>query len=147
LSRKKAEQFMDIAGDEIVICADTIVILDGEILEKPSSEAHARRMLRMLSGRTHTVATAVSWLYNRDIASVLDTAEVTFRNLEEEEISHYIEQYKPYDKAGAYGVQEWIGMVGIERIIGSFYTIMGLPIHKLYTMLRPFIVFNRESDN
>ncbi len=141
LSGKKAAQFTGLVGEEIVICADTLVVVGQEILEKPASRDEGLRMLRRLSGRTHLVVTAVSMLDRGQITSVSDVAEVTFRPLEDEEIIYYLDRFQPYDKAGGYGIQEWIGMIGIERIRGSYYTIMGMPIHKLYTMLRPYIVF------
>lgn len=134
LAREKAEaQIQELAPHEILITGDTVVVLDGERLEKPMDEADATRMLRALSGRTHTVATglAVTTL-EHGIRSALDEASVTFRDLSSDEIAHYIEHYAPYDKAGAYGIQEWIGAIGVERIEGSFYTIMGLPTHLLF---------------
>lgn len=141
LSQKKAEQFQAIAGAEIVIAADTIVVHDGNILEKPASREQGLRMLQKLSGGSHQVITGVSFLQDGIITSISDTAEVTFSTLDETEIVYYLDHYKPYDKAGAYGIQEWIGMIGIDAIRGSFYTIMGLPIHKVYAELKPYMVF------
>lgn len=137
ISREKAEQFRGSRPASLVLTADTVVIADHHILGKPADHADAFRMIRMLSGRSHKVVTAVSLLSEAEIQTVADIAEVYFRNLEDWEINHYIEQYKPFDKAGSYGIQEWIGMVGIEKIEGSFYTIMGLPVQVVYQLLKP----------
>lgn len=137
ISREKAEQFRGNHPGSLVLTADTVVIADHHILGKPADPADAFRMIRMLSGRSHTVVTAVSLLSEGEIQTVADTAEVYFRNLEDWEINYYIEQCKPFDKAGSYGIQEWIGMVGIEKIEGSFYTIMGLPVQVVYQLLKP----------
>ncbi|GGN03185.1 Maf-like protein [Dyadobacter beijingensis] len=137
ISREKAEQFRGIRPGSLVLTADTVVIADHHILGKPADVADARRMIGMLSGRSHKVVTAVSLLSDEGIETVADVAEVYFRDLEDWEINHYIEQYKPFDKAGSYGIQEWIGMVGIDRIEGSFYTIMGLPVQVVYQLLKP----------
>jgi septum formation protein len=138
ISSQKAEVFRNLHPDKIILTADTVVIMGNVILNKPADVTEAFKMLKMLSGRTHQVTTAVSLLSDGKIDTVSDTALVTFRVLEETEINYYIEHYKPFDKAGGYGVQEWIGMVGIERIEGSFYTIMGLPVHRVYQLLKPF---------
>ncbi len=122
--------------DEVLVSADTIVICDGVIMGKPKGEEGARSMLRRLSGRTHQVISAVSVRCNAGTRTLSDTAEVVFRTLTDGEIEHYIGKYNPLDKAGAYGIQEWIGLVGIESIRGSFYTIMGLPTHLLYALLK-----------
>lgn len=137
ISREKAEQFRDQRPGSLVLTADTVVIADHHILGKPVNAEDAFRMIRLLSGRSHKVVTAVSLLSDGVIETVADTADVYFRNLEDWEINHYIEQYKPFDKAGSYGIQEWIGMVGIEKIEGSFYTIMGLPVQVVYQLLKP----------
>lgn len=137
ISREKAVQFRGMRSGALVLTADTVVIADHHILGKPADHADAFRMIRMLSGRSHKVVTAVSLLSDSDIQTVADIAEVYFRNLEDWEINHYIEQYKPFDKAGSYGIQEWIGMVGTEKIEGSFYTIMGLPVQLVYQLLKP----------
>lgn len=137
IARQKAEQFRGIRADSLVLTADTVVIADHHILGKPTDAADAFRMIRMLSGRSHNVVTAVSLLSDDEIHTVADVAEVYFRDLEDWEINHYIEEYKPFDKAGSYGIQEWIGMVGIEKIEGSFYTIMGLPVQLVYQLLKP----------
>lgn len=137
IAGEKAEQFRGIRADSLVLTADTVVIADHHILGKPTDAADAFRMIRMLSGRSHNVVTAVSLLSDGEIHTVADVAEVYFRDLEDWEINHYIEEYKPFDKAGSYGIQEWIGMVGIEKIEGSFYTIMGLPVQLVYQLLKP----------
>lgn len=137
ISREKAVRFRGMRSGALVLTADTVVIADHHILGKPTDHADAFRMIRMLSGRSHKVVTAVSLLSDSDIQTVADIAEVYFRNLEDWEINHYIEQYKPFDKAGSYGIQEWIGMVGTEKIEGSFYTIMGLPVQLVYQLLKP----------
>jgi septum formation protein len=126
-------------GEEITIAADTVVLLQEEILNKPENPAEAATMLRKLSGTTHEVITAVCIREGENYHTFSDTAKVTFRKLEEVEIQHYIAQYKPFDKAGAYGVQDFIGMVGIPRIEGSFYTVMGLPVHLIYEHLKKYI--------
>jgi len=137
ISREKAEQFRRIRPDSLVLTADTLVIAEHHILGKPTDAADAFRMIKILSGRSHKVVTAVSLLSDDIIETASDLAEVYFRDLEDWEINHYIEQYKPFDKAGSYGIQEWIGMVGIEKIEGSFYTIMGLPVQVVYRLLKP----------
>ncbi|SEI61847.1 septum formation protein [Dyadobacter koreensis] len=140
ISTHKAEMFRSLHTDKLILTADTVVIIDDIILNKPKDHIEALSMLNMLSGKTHEVVTAVSLLADDSIYTVSDTAKVTFRLLEKREINLYIERYKPFDKAGGYGIQEWIGMVGIERIEGSFYTIMGLPVHIVYQLLKPFII-------
>jgi septum formation protein len=137
ISREKAEAFRGIRPEHIILTADTVVIADHQILAKPVDQSDAFRMLRVLSARSHEVVTAVSILSDDSIQTVSDSATVYFRELADSEITYYIEQYKPFDKAGSYGIQEWIGMVGIEKIEGSFYTIMGLPVHIVYQLLRP----------
>lgn len=137
LSRLKAEAVLPTLSDnELVITADTVVICDGDVLGKPHDEAEARAMLRRLSGRTHTVVTGVSVTTSKGIITRSASTEVEFAPLREEEIDEYVECYRPLDKAGAYGIQEWIGAAGIKGIRGSFYNVMGLPLHVLYTMLR-----------
>jgi len=138
LARQKAAQFRSGLADELVLCADTIVVVDEVILNKPADAHDAARMLRLLSGRSHRVMTGVCLLSADDEQTLTDTATVTFRDLTDAMIWHYIDHYRPFDKAGAYGIQEWIGMVGIERLEGSFYSIMGLPVHRVYDLLRPY---------
>ena len=139
ISDQKAEMFRNIHNDKLVLTADTVVILDHHILGKPENVSDAYNMLRLLSGKTHKVITAVSLLTDDRITTLSDMALVTFKELEETEINYYIEHYKPFDKAGSYGIQEWLGMIGIEKIEGSFYTIMGLPIQKVYELLKPYV--------
>ncbi|MCE7063681.1 Maf family nucleotide pyrophosphatase [Dyadobacter sp. CY326] len=138
ISKGKAQMFLNARPDSLVLTADTIVVADHEILGKPADEREAFKMLRKLSGKKHIVITSVSLLAGESIQTISDVAEVSLRELEDWEITYYIEQYKPFDKAGAYGIQEWIGMTGVDRIEGSFYTIMGLPVHIVYEMLKPY---------
>lgn len=138
LARQKAECFRDDHDNRLILCADTIVVQGTLILNKPADEQEARNMLRQLSGVTHRVITGVCLLDGDRYTTATDVALVTFRTLQESEINRYIEECRPYDKAGGYGIQEWIGMVGIERIEGSYYTIMGLPTHLVYALLKPY---------
>ena len=135
LAEKKAEYFHLTMKDEIVLTADTVVILKNRILNKPQDQKEAIQMLSDLSGNIHTVMTGVCILSKEKEISFDDTTRVTFASLTPEEISFYVNQYKPYDKAGAYGAQDWIGMVAIEKIEGSYFNVMGLPIHKVYQHL------------
>ncbi len=136
LSEKKGEAYTNaIKPDDVIITADTVVIVGDEIIGKPSSEEKAREMLTKLSGKSHKVITGVTISTATGRCSFSATTKVTFDNLSEEEINYYIEKYRPYDKAGAYGIQEWIGAVGIEGIEGSYYNVMGLPVHQLYKHL------------
>ncbi len=120
--------------DEVLLTADTVVVLDGTILGKPSSEAEAWSMLRLLSGRTHQVLTAVEIQWQTGSSRFIDEALVTFRRLSDDEIRYYVGINGPFDKAGAYGAQDWLGRIGIRRIEGSFYTVMGLPIDRVYAV-------------
>lgn len=138
LARQKAECFGHDHDNRLILCADTIVVQGTLILNKPADEAEVRTMLRYLSGVTHRVITGVCLLDGDRYTTATDVALVTFRPLEDWEIDQYIEECRPYDKAGGYGIQEWIGMVGIERIEGSYYTIMGLPTHLVYDLLKPY---------
>jgi septum formation protein len=135
LAEKKAEFFRLNMKDEIVVTADTVVLLEDRILNKPADRIEAIAMLSALSGQTHTVITGVCILSKEKETSFDDTTEVTFQKLTEEEIEFYVDNYRPYDKAGAYGAQDWIGMVAIEKIVGSYFNVMGLPIHKVYQHL------------
>ncbi len=136
IAREKAEAYLkEIESDELIITADTIVWLDNEVLGKPTDERQAKVMLRMLSGKTHHVITGVCLTTSEFQKSFTTTTEVTFAKLSEEEIDYYVEKYRPLDKAGAYGIQEWIGFVGVEAINGSYFNVMGLPIQKLYKEL------------
>lgn len=136
---KKAEAYKKVmAADHLVITADTVVIVDEEVMGKPHDADDARRMLRKLSGRTHQVTTGVCLTTMQQQRHFSVTTDVTFKQLTDEEINHYITVYKPFDKAGAYGIQEWIGYVGISGLEGSFYNVMGLPTRKLYQCLKTF---------
>ena len=140
MSEGKSEGFhRPLEDDEILITADTIVICSGEVLGKPSDRDDAVRMLRTLSGRQHEVVTAVTIRSNEKKETFSDLAKVRFGELGDSDIEYYIEKYRPFDKAGAYGVQEWIGYIGIESMEGSFYTVMGLPVHKVYRHLKDFL--------
>lgn len=135
LAEKKAGAFRDEITHEIVIAADTVVIVGGQILNKPQHGAEAFAMLRQLSGRMHEVVTGVCLVSAQKKMLFSDRTEVHFRNLSDAEINFYIEKYRPFDKAGAYGAQEWMGMVAVEKITGSYFNVMGLPVHKLYEAL------------
>ena len=130
-----------LAEGEILITSDTMVLLDEKILGKPHSREEAVAMLRTLSGRTHEVITAVTLRDIRRHETVCDSTLVHFRDLTDEEIESYVDRYRPYDKAGAYGVQEWIGYVAITGIEGSFYNVMGFPVHKVYAELIKFAAY------
>ena len=137
LSRLKGKAYAEeIKGNEMVITADTIVILDGKIYGKPKNEDDAIDMLMQLQGRTHIVASGVCVATKEKIVSFTTTTEVTFAPLSREEAAWYVEKYRPLDKAGAYGIQEWIGCAAVARIDGSFYNVMGLPVHQLYNVLK-----------
>lgn len=140
LSRLKSMAFTEeeLPSDYLLITADTVVIAENEILGKPVDKADALRMLRLLSGKTHHVVTGVTVRSKVKTESFSALSEVTFATLDEEEMEHYVDQYRPYDKAGAYGIQEWIGYVGIAGLQGSFYNVMGLPTRKLYQTLKEF---------
>ena len=136
IAASKAKMFVnDIKANELIITADTIVCLDGKILGKPSDKAGALRMLREISGKTHEVITGVSILFGNKITTFTDSTKVTFREMTDNELNYYVERYSPYDKAGAYGIQEWIGLAACSRIEGSFYNVMGLPVEKVYSKL------------
>jgi septum formation protein len=137
LARKKAEAWNgSLAADQVLITADTTVLVDGHLLNKPVDDADALRMLALLSGRSHRVITGVCLRTASGMSSFADTAVVHFRALTADEITYYVARHKPLDKAGAYGVQDWIGYTAVDRIDGSFYTVMGLPMHRVYTALR-----------
>ena len=141
LSAGKSHGFhRPLADDEVLITSDTVVIVDGEVLGKPHSREDAVEMLRKLSGRAHEVVTAVTL---RDCAreeTFSVSTQVHFEPLTQDEIDYYIDKYRPFDKAGAYGIQEWIGYVGISAIEGSFYNVMGFPVHRVWQALQPFLV-------
>lgn len=136
LSKLKADAFSETELQKnIILTADTIVWLDGTELQKPVDLKDAKRMIHLLSGSTHEVFTAITIRTSGKTISHFDRTEVTFRELTEEEINHYVDKYKPLDKAGAYGIQEWIGYIGIEKIEGCYFNVMGLPLRKVYSML------------
>lgn len=135
IAEKKAKAFDEEAGDEIVLTADTIVEIDGKILGKPEDSAHAIEMLQMLSGKVHRVVTGVCLMYKGHVNKFYDVSEVFFRKLTDAEITNYVTNYQPFDKAGAYGIQEWVGVTAIERINGSYTNVVGLPTEKLYQQL------------
>lgn len=140
LARKKAEAFRQELENEIVITADTIVVIDNEILNKPKDESEANQMLRKLSGRQHQVITGVCIMTQENTETFIDIANVFFRELTDAEINYYIKTCRPFDKAGAYGVQDFIGMVGIPRMEGSYFTVMGLPVHRVYEALSKYFL-------
>jgi septum formation protein len=140
LARQKAISFKnEISANEIVITADTIVWCNNNVLGKPPDADAARKMIRELSGNTHEVITGVNLLSVAKERTFADSTKVTFEKLTEEEISFYVEKYKPFDKAGAYGIQEWIGIAACSRIEGSYFNVVGLPVQKLYKELKEFI--------
>ena len=137
LSKVKASAFREeLKADEVLITADTVVCIHDRILGKPADRKEAISMLQELSGNRHLVVTGVSVTTRTEQLSFSSRTDVFFKHLSNEEIEFYVDIYKPFDKAGAYGIQEWIGYIGIERIEGSFYNVMGLPIQKLYETLR-----------
>ena len=140
LSQLKSRAFPATLGErDILLTADTVVVLDGEVLGKPRDREDALRMLRRLAGRRHTVVSGVTLRSQQRMCTFDARTSVWFRNLTDEEIAYYVDTYHPFDKAGSYGIQEWIGYVAIERIEGSFYNVMGLPIQKVYTELNKFL--------
>jgi len=138
IAEKKTKQFPYLREDEIVMAADTTVIINETILGKPTNAEEAEQMLSSLSGRTHHVTTGVCIKDRHQMISFSDTTMVEFKVLTDKEIDYYIKNFEPFDKAGAYGIQEWIGMIGVTRIEGSYFTVMGLPIHKVYEALLKF---------
>lgn len=139
ISREKAAPYKSLIGpDELVITADTIVYVDGEVLGKPHDKADAVRMLKLISGRWHEVITGVTLMTAARERSFAVTTRVRFCNLTDDEINRYVESGLPMDKAGAYGIQEWIGYVGVEAIEGSYFNVVGLPVQRLYRELINF---------
>ena len=137
ISKKKAEAYRTtMQPDELIITADTIVWLDGMVLGKPANEDEAYAMLRKLSGKTHQVITGVTLTTSSFQNSFSVVSDVTFSDLTEEEIDYYVRNYRPMDKAGAYGVQEWIGFIGVTSLRGSYFNVMGLPVQRLYSELK-----------
>ena len=139
LANLKAEPFMDtIADDELVITSDTVVCVDDEVLGKPADKAEAIEMLQKLSGKAHEVISGVCLSTADKQVSFSSSTVVYFKELTDEEITYYVDNYKPFDKAGSYGIQEWIGYIGITSIEGSYFNVMGLPVQKLYEVLSNF---------
>ena len=139
ISGKKAEAYRrTMAEDELIITADTIVYDNDKVLGKPSSREEAINMLTELSGHAHEVITGVTICSRDKMKQLASVSKVFFDNLTEEEIEYYVDKYRPYDKAGSYGIQEWIGFVGVTRIEGSYFNVMGLPIQRLYKELKRF---------
>ena len=137
ISRTKAAAYLQtMSADELIITADTVVVASGEILGKPVDASDAHRMLRLLSGTTHQVITGVCLTTTDHQVAFSVTTDVTFKDLSDEEIHYYIDHYRPYDKAGAYGIQEWIGYIGVTGLHGSYFNVMGLPIQRIYEELR-----------
>ena len=137
ISKKKADAYRPVmAADELVITADTIVWLDGVALGKPVDEADARRMLRNMSGKTHSVFTGVAITTKDSQRCFVAQSDVTFAQLTDDEIDYYSAKYRPMDKAGSYGAQEWIGYIGMSNIVGSYFNVMGLPVQRLYSELK-----------
>jgi septum formation protein len=140
LAYKKAMHFKDeISHNDILITADTIVWCCNKVMDKPADYDEAAEILRTISGKTHEVITGVTFLSESGAHTFSETTKVTFDDLTEEDIRYYINEFKPYDKAGAYGIQEWIGLTGIISIEGSYFNVMGLPVQKLYTELKSYI--------
>ena len=140
LSQGKSHGFhRELDENEILMTSDTLVLCEGHVMGKPHSREEAFDMLRLLSGRSHKVIIAVTVRDSFRMKTVSDTATVHFKELSDDQIAYYIDNYRPFDKAGAYGIQEWIGYMGIERIEGSYFTIMGLPVHLAYELLEEFI--------
>ena len=139
LAELKAEAFRPrLKADQLIITADTIVWLDGKVINKPDDYQGAVEMLKSLSGKKHQVVTGVCLLSTTKKVSFYATTDVWFKPLSDEEINYYLENFHPYDKAGAYGIQEWIGYIGVHRIEGSFFNVMGLPIQSVYEHLKSF---------
>ena len=140
ICKAKADAYRPQLNDNtIAITADTVVILDNKIIGKPKSHEEAFSMIRSLSGRVHEVITAVCIFSKEKCEEFYASTEVHFSEIADEEIEYYINKYKPFDKAGSYGVQEWIGYIGIEKIVGSYFNVMGLPVKRLYDELKTFI--------
>lgn len=139
LAVEKAKPFKkNLSDNDIVITSDTIVWLNDSALEKPKNKNHAIEMLEKLSGKTHKVITSVCLLSKKKEKVFYDITNVTFKNLSSEEIKYYVTKYKPFDKAGAYGIQEWIGFIGVIKLEGSYFNVMGFPVHKVYEELLNF---------
>ncbi|MDD6592229.1 MAG: Maf-like protein [Prevotella sp.] len=137
ISREKAAAYT-IADNELLLTADTVVVLGNEVMGKPVNDADAKRMLRELSGKTHQVITGVCLTTTKKQHSFSVTTDVTFKELSDDEIDYYVSNYHPLDKAGAYGIQEWIGYIGVTSLQGSYFNVMGLPVQRIYEALADF---------
>ena len=147
IARKKAAAYQKtIAADELIITADTVVIVDNEVLGKPADAAVAREMLQKLSNRTHQVVTGVCLTTQEQAVHFSVVTDVTFKKLTDSETAYYISNYKPFDKAGAYGIQEWIGYIGCTGLHGSYYNVMGLPVQRIYTELQKLTRLHSLQD-
>lgn len=135
IAREKARVYI-VGKDEVLLTADTVVVLGNEIMGKPHDEADAMRMLRQLSGKTHQVITGVCLTTNDKQVTFADVTDVSFADLTAEEIKFYVDNFRPLDKAGAYGIQEWIGLAGVTGIKGSYFNVVGLPVHRVYAELK-----------
>jgi septum formation protein len=140
LASQKNSAFKNLPSDTLLLTADTIVVIDNVILNKPANEQEATSMLQSLSGRTHTVYTGICLRINNEIITKTDQTLVHFKELTNWEINHYIKTARPFDKAGSYGCQDFLGMVGIPKLEGSFYNVMGLPVHIVYELLKPYLL-------
>jgi septum formation protein len=140
LARLKAKELEStIQEEEVLITADTVVIIDDKVVGKPTDAAHAFEMVKNLSNKVHKVVTGVTITDKKESISFSETTYVVFRRITDGDIKHYLHEYKPFDKAGAYGIQEWIGVIGIEKIDGCYYNVMGLPTSRLYLELNKFV--------
>jgi hypothetical protein len=135
IAREKARVYI-VGKDEVLLTADTVVVLGNEIMGKPHDEADAMRMLRQLSGKTHQVITGVCLKTSDKQVTFADVTDVSFADLTDEEIKYYVDNFRPLDKAGAYGIQEWIGLAGVTGIKGSYFNVVGLPVHRVYAELK-----------
>ncbi|MCD6366230.1 MAG: septum formation protein Maf [Bacteroidales bacterium] len=141
LARKKAESYRNafpLNDNDFIITADTIVVIDKKLLGKPNDEKEAKQFLRLLSGKKHKVITGIALLTQKKTVVFQEITEVIFKELDDGEIDYYVSEFQPFDKAGAYGIQEWIGAVAVEKITGSYYNVMGLPVHRLYQEMLAF---------
>ena len=141
LARKKAESYQNtflLHNNDFIITADTIVVIDDKLLGKPYDKQEAKQFLRLLSGKKHQVITGVVLLTSEKTTVFQEVTEVIFKELDDGEIDYYVSEFQPFDKAGAYGIQEWIGAVAVEKITGSYYNVMGLPVHRLYQEMLAF---------
>jgi len=136
LAEKKNKEYRKLLGQEVILTSDTVVIANNQILGKPKDAEEARAMLQSMSDGSHLVVTGVCISSDKKMVSFDDVTKVHLNTINLKEINYYIDNYQPFDKAGAYGIQEWIGMVAIDKIEGSFYNVMGLPIHKVYSCLK-----------